>query len=76
VRARDRGGQGSSAPRRCDRRTASPNINVDEQPQLAAAFQLQTILTLVVLRDGRLLGTDPGAVSADQLVDALDQVAA
>jgi thioredoxin len=51
-------------------------VNVDEQPTLAAAFRVQAIPTLAVLRDGELLGTAPGVVGADQLVEALDKVAA
>jgi thioredoxin len=48
-------------------------VNVDEQPDLAAAFSVQSIPTLAVLRDGQLLGTAAGVVGANQLVEALDQ---
>ena len=51
-------------------------VNVDEQPELADAFQVRSIPTLAVLRDGKLLGTAPGVVAADDLVTALDKVAA
>jgi len=51
-------------------------VNVDEQPKLAAAFQVRSIPTLAVLRDGELVGTAPGLVSADDLVSALDRLAA
>ena len=51
-------------------------VNVDEQPELAAAFQVRSIPTLAVLRDGELLGTAAGAVRAEQLVEALDKLAA
>ncbi|HSD80942.1 MAG TPA: thioredoxin family protein [Solirubrobacteraceae bacterium] len=50
-------------------------VNVDEEPNLAAAFRVQAIPTLAVLRDGQLVGTAPGLVQADQLVGVLDQVA-
>lgn len=50
-------------------------VNVDEQPALAAAFQVQSIPTLAVLRDGELIGTAAGAVHAEQLVEALDKLA-
>ena len=50
-------------------------VNVDEEPQLAAAFQVQAIPTLAILRDGELVGTAPGVVGAQQLVDALDKLA-
>ena len=51
-------------------------VNVDEQPKLAAAFRIRSIPTLAVLRDGELVGTAPGLVSADDLVSALDRLAA
>lgn len=51
-------------------------VNVDEEQALAAAFQIRGIPTLAVLRDGKLVGTASGVVQADQLVQALDQVAA
>ncbi|MFA9272205.1 MAG: thioredoxin family protein, partial [Baekduiaceae bacterium] len=51
-------------------------VNVDEEQALAAAFQIRGIPTLAVLRDGQLVGTASGVVQADQLVQALDQVAA
>jgi len=51
-------------------------VNIDEQPQLAATFQVRSIPTLAVLRDGELVGTAPGLVSADDLVSALDRLAA
>lgn len=44
-------------------------VNVDENQSLAAAYGVQAIRTLAVLRDGELVG-------ADQLVEALDRVAA
>ena len=51
-------------------------VDVDEQPDLAAAFSIRSIPTLAVLRDGELLGMAPGLVGADDLVAALDKVAA
>lgn len=51
-------------------------VNVDEEPQLAATFQVRSIPTLAVLRDGKLVGTAAGVVGADQLVEALDKIAA
>ena len=51
-------------------------VNVDEQPRLAAAFGVQAIPTLAILRDGELIGTAPGVVPAKSLVEALDKVAA
>jgi thioredoxin 1 len=50
-------------------------VNVDEEPQLAAKFQVSSIPTLAVLRDGELLGMAPGVVKAKELVQALDKLA-
>lgn len=46
-------------------------VDTDAQPGLAAAFQIRSIPTLMVLRDGVLLAAQPGAVPAaaiDELV--------
>jgi thioredoxin len=51
-------------------------VNVDEEPRLAATFRVQSIPTLAVLSDGELVGTAPGVVAAQSLVDALDKLAA
>lgn len=51
-------------------------VDVDAQPVLAARFGVQSIPTLAVLRDGELVGTAAGVVGAEQLVEALDRVAA
>lgn len=51
-------------------------VDVDDQPALAAQFGVQSIPTLAVLRDGQLVGTASGVVAAEQLVEALDRVAA
>ena len=50
-------------------------VNVDEEPALAARFEIRSIPTLVVLRDGEVIGASPGVIGADQLVGALDQLA-
>ena len=50
-------------------------VNVDEQPAVANTFQIRSIPTLVVIRDGEVIGAYPGVVSAEQLVGALDQLA-
>jgi len=51
-------------------------VNVDENPAVSGAFRVQAIPTLAVLRDGELVGKAAGVVGADQLVEALDRVAA
>ena len=43
---------------------------------LASAYGVRAIPTLAILRDGELLGTAPGLVRCDELVAALDRVAA
>lgn len=47
-------------------------IDTEAQPGLAAAFQIQAIPTLMVLRDGVLLMAQPGVVPGP----ALDQIIA
>lgn len=51
-------------------------VNVDENAALASAYGVRAIPTLAILRDGALLGTAPGLVRCDELVAALDRVAA
>ena len=51
-------------------------VNVDEQPTVANALQIRSIPTLVVISDGEVIGASPGVIGADQLVGALDQLAA
>ncbi len=50
-------------------------VNVDEQPELAGRYQVSSIPTLAVIRDGELLGMAPGVVKANELVQALDKLA-
>ena len=49
-------------------------VNVDEEPELAARYQVSSIPTLAVLRDGELLGMAPGVVRTKELVEALDKL--
>ncbi len=51
-------------------------VNVDEQPTVANTFQIRSIPTLVVIRNGEIIGARPGVIGADQLVGALDQLGA
>jgi thioredoxin 1 len=48
-------------------------VNVDEEPLLASQFGVQSIPTLVVLKDGRILRRMVGVQAAHVLVDALQQ---
>jgi thioredoxin len=50
-------------------------VNVDEQLALAGELQIRSIPTLVVVRDGEVIGASPGAIGAEQLVAVLDQLA-
>ena len=51
-------------------------VDVDAEPALAAAYGIRSIPTLVVLRDGEPIAAQAGVVGADQLVEALDRLAA
>ncbi len=51
-------------------------VDTEAQPQLAAAFQIRAIPTLVVFRDGVLLAAQPGALSAASLDEVIKQVRA
>lgn len=51
-------------------------LNVDEQPELVAAFSIQSIPTLMVFRDRVLLYAQSGALSADHLDELVTQVSA
>jgi thioredoxin-like negative regulator of GroEL len=42
---------------------------------LANAFEIRSIPTLVVIRDGEVIGASPGAIAADQLIGVLDRLA-
>ena len=46
-------------------------VNVDENPTLAARFQVTNIPSLFVLKDGRIIKSFTGVQSKAKLVDAL-----
>jgi thioredoxin-like negative regulator of GroEL len=46
-------------------------VNVDDNPQLAAAFQARSIPTMVVIRDGRMMDRVVGAVPKGDLTARL-----
>ena len=46
-------------------------INVDEQPELAAAFKIESIPTLVVLNDGKISNISVGVKTKEQILDML-----
>lgn len=42
-------------------------VNVDEQPQLAMSYGVQSIPTLVLFRDGRAVNSSVGVVPKEQI---------
>lgn len=46
-------------------------INVDEQPELAAAFGVQSIPMLVVMKDGKISNQSIGAMPKAQILELL-----
>jgi thioredoxin len=51
-------------------------VDVDAEPALAARYGIRSIPTLMVLRDGEPIAAQAGVVGAEQLVEALDRIAA
>ncbi len=51
-------------------------VDTEEEQGLAAAFQIRSIPTLMVLRDGVLLAAQPGMIPADALDNLVEQVKA
>jgi thioredoxin len=51
-------------------------VDVDAEPGFAARFGVRSIPTLVVLRDGEPVAAQSGVMSAEDLVGALDRLAA
>jgi len=51
-------------------------VDVDAEPALAGRYGIRSIPTLRVIRDGEPIAAQTGVVGADQLVEALDRIAA
>jgi thioredoxin 1 len=51
-------------------------VDTEAEPGLAAAFRVRAIPTLMVIRDGVLLATQPGALSAAALDELVRKVKA
>ncbi|MGI5959758.1 MAG: thioredoxin [Massiliimalia sp.] len=47
-------------------------INVDEQPELAGAFKVMSIPTLVVIKDGKIVNQAAGVRPKNQILSMLD----
>jgi thioredoxin len=54
--------------------TTFAKVNTQDQPGLAASLQIQSIPTLMVLRDGVLVYREPGALPAKALDKLIDSV--
>lgn len=46
-------------------------INTDEQPELAAAFRIVSIPTLIVIRNGKVIKQSLGAIPKEQVLELL-----
>ena len=46
-------------------------VNVDEQPELASQFQVMSIPTLVVIKDGQIVNKSVGEKPKDQILKML-----
>lgn len=46
-------------------------VNVDEQPELAATFEISVIPTLVAMKDGGVLGKSTGVISEAKILELL-----
>jgi thioredoxin len=51
-------------------------VDVDTEPALATRYGIQSIPTVIVLRDGEPVAGQAGVIVAKQLVAALDRIAA
>jgi thioredoxin-like negative regulator of GroEL len=51
-------------------------VDVDAEPELATRFGIRPIPKLMVLRDGEPVAAQAGVIGAEQLVEALDRLAA
>ena len=49
-------------------------VDVDKEQELAAAFQIRSVPTMVLVKDGQILGAIPGALPEGQLREMLKQV--
>ena len=49
-------------------------VDTDAEQELAAGFQIRSIPTLAVLRDGILLGSQPGVMPAEVIDDVIRQI--
>ncbi|WP_266182814.1 thioredoxin TrxC [Dyella humicola] len=62
----------AEAARKLEPQLRMAKVDTDAQPALAARFGIRSIPTLLVLRDGREVARQAGALSASQLGQFLD----
>lgn len=55
-----------------DGRVKVCKVNVDEQPELAAAFRVESIPLLVVVKDGAIVNQAVGLRPKEAVIDMLD----
>jgi thioredoxin 1 len=48
-------------------------IDVDRNPQVAAKYQIQSVPTIMLFKNGKMLWRQSGVVRADQLVKVIEQ---
>lgn len=46
-------------------------VNVDEQPELASQFQVMSIPSLFVIKDGKIVNSSVGAIPKNQILEML-----
>ena len=56
-----------------DGKVSVGKVNVDEQPELAAKYDVQTIPTLILFQSGQPVDKSIGAVDQETLEDFLDK---
>ena len=49
-------------------------LDIDKNPAVASAYQIQSVPTLVIFRDGQVRWRQSGVIRADQLKQVLDGV--
>jgi thioredoxin 1 len=48
-------------------------VNVDEQPELAQSFNIMSIPTLMVFKDGEVISTSVGVKSKEAMIEMLNK---
>jgi thioredoxin 1 len=48
-------------------------IDIDRNPQVAQSYQVQSVPTLILFKEGKVLWRKSGVIPADQIRQAIDQ---